>query len=153
MKDKQVNEDTERGKGGFGSTGKCGAVMGMFEKVLADMRERASVARASAKNNPDGTVHHEAVADMLEHLAARAEEAHKREIAAKDAEIDKLKFDNLHLKSVQRQAGEVIIEQTNKVEARDEEIAKLRSLVKELADGLSRVMKVSNPWDGKGSKK
>lgn len=54
--------------------------MGMFEQVLADMRERAAEARASAKNNPDGTVHHEAVADMLEHLAARAEEAHKAEV-------------------------------------------------------------------------
>lgn len=54
--------------------------MGMFENVLADMRERAAVARDAAKHNPDGTVHHEAVADMLEHLAARAEEAHKAEV-------------------------------------------------------------------------
>ena len=54
--------------------------MGMFGQVLADMRERAAVARDAAKNNPDGTVHHEAVADMLEHLAARAEEAHKSEV-------------------------------------------------------------------------
>ena len=86
--------------------------MVMFEQVLADMRERAAVARDAAKHNPDGTVHHEAVADMLEHLAARAEEAHQREIEAKDrqlesasadaeaadAEIDKLKFDNMRLK-------------------------------------------------------
>ena len=35
--------------------------MGMFEQVLADMRERAAVARDAAKHNPDGTVHHEAV--------------------------------------------------------------------------------------------
>ena len=55
--------------------------MGMFEQVLADMRERAAVAHDAAKNDPDGTVHHEAVANMLEYLAARAEEAHKREIA------------------------------------------------------------------------
>ena len=33
----------------------------MFEQVLADMRERAAVARDAAKHNPDGTVHHEAV--------------------------------------------------------------------------------------------
>lgn len=46
------------------------------------------------------------------------------------AENEKLKFDNLHLKSVQRQAGEVIIEQTNKVEANDAEIAELRGALK-----------------------
>ena len=56
--------------------------MGMFEQVLADMRERAAVARDAAKHNPDGTVHHEAVADMLEHLAARAEVEHKAEVDA-----------------------------------------------------------------------
>ena len=39
--------------------------MGMFGQVLADMRERAAVARDAAKHNPDGTVHHEAVADRL----------------------------------------------------------------------------------------
>ena len=114
--------------------------MGLFEQVLADMRERAAVARDAAKHNPDGTVHHEAVADMLEHLAARAEEAHKSEIEAKDrrleaasadaeaadADIDKLKFDNMRLKSEQRTATECIIEQTNKVEEKDAEIEDLK---------------------------
>ena len=57
-------------------------------------------------------------------------------VAAKDAEIERLKFDNLHLKSCQRTSGEVIIEQTNKVEAKDAEIEKLLSLVGELADAL-----------------
>lgn len=37
----------------------------MFENVLADMRKRAAVARESAKNNPDGTVHHEAEAAKM----------------------------------------------------------------------------------------
>ena len=41
--------------------------------------------------------------------------AHNREMEAKDAEIDKLKFDNMRLKSEQRTAAECIIEQTNKV--------------------------------------
>ena len=58
-------------------------------------------------------------------------------IAEKDAEIEKLKFDNLHLKSCQRQSGEVIIEQTNKVEVKDAEIEKLRALVKGLLDASS----------------
>lgn len=58
-------------------------------------------------------------------------------IAGKDAEIEKLKFDNMRLKSEQRTAGEVIIEQTNKVEARDAEIARLRELVGEMADELT----------------
>ena len=72
--------------------------------------------------------------------AADVVECHQREIEAKDrqleaasadaeaadAEIDKLKFDNLHLKSVQRQAEEVIIEQTNKVAAKDAEIENLK---------------------------
>ena len=89
-------------------------------------------------------------------------------IAARDAEIEKLKFDNLHLKSCQRQSGEVIIEQTNKVEAKDaeiedlkkenaslrvivsgatvadgnlrEEIERLREIVKELADELETMI-------------
>lgn len=114
--------------------------MGMFDQVLADMRERAAVARDAAKNNPDGTVHHEAVADMLEYLAARAEVEHKREIEAKDrqleaasadaeaadAEIDKLKFDNMRLKSEQRTAAECIISQTNKVIAKNAEIEELK---------------------------
>lgn len=53
--------------------------------------------------------------------------AQMKELAA---ECEKLRFDNLHLKSVQRQAGEVIIEQTNKVEAKDAEIAELRGALK-----------------------
>ena len=61
--------------------------MVMFEQVLADMRERAAVARDAAKNDPDGTVHHEAVAAMLEYLAARAEVAHQREIAELNRKI------------------------------------------------------------------
>ena len=62
--------------------------------------------------------------------------AHKRELAAKDEEIEKFKFDNMVLKSEQRAVGEVIIEQTNKVEAKDSEIMNLRAIVKELADAL-----------------
>lgn len=73
-------------------------------------------------------------------LADRILSAHNREMAAKDAEIEKLKFDNLHLKSCQRQSGEVIIEQTNKVEAKDEEIERLREIVKELADELETMI-------------
>ena len=114
--------------------------------------------------------------------AADVVECHQREIEAKDrqleaasadaeaadAEIDKLKFDNMRLKSEQRQAGEVIIEQTNKVEAKDaeiedlkkenarlrvivsgatvadgnlrEEIERLREIVKELADELETMI-------------
>ena len=64
-------------------------------------------------------------------------EAASADAEASDAEIDKLKFDNLHLKSCQCQSGEVIIELTNKVAAKDEEIAKLRSLVKELIEASS----------------
>ena len=82
--------------------------------------------------------------------AADVVECHQREIEAKDrrleaasadaeaadAEIDKLKFDNMRLKSEQRTAAECIIEQTNKVEAKDAEIEKLRALIGELADAL-----------------
>ena len=103
--------------------------MGMFKQVLADMRERAAVARDAAKNNPDGTVHHEAVANMLEYLAARAEEAHKREIAGMKGERkgilkanESLSADNTRLR--------------DEMAAKDAEIAKIRSLVKELADAL-----------------
>ena len=78
--------------------------------------------------------------------AADVVECHQREIEAKDrqleaasadaeaadAEIDKLKFDNMRLKSEQRTSVEVIIEQTNKVEAKDAEIVRLRSLVEGL---------------------
>lgn len=63
----------------------------------------------------------------------RIEAAHKREIAAKDAEIEKLTFEIMKLKSEQRTAGEVIIEQTNKVEAKDAEIAELREYLKDAA--------------------
>lgn len=58
------------------------------------------------------------------------------EVKRLTAEIEKLKFDNMHLKSGQRTAGEVIIEQTNKVEAKDAETEKLRALVGELADAV-----------------
>lgn len=57
-------------------------------------------------------------------------------IAEKYAEIERLKFEIMQLKSVQRTSGEVIIEQTNKVEAKDAEIEKLRALVGELTDAL-----------------
>ena len=105
--------------------------------------------------------------DVVEY-ADRILTAHNREMAAKYAEIDKLRFNNLRLTSVQRQAGEVIIEQTNKVEARDaeiedlkkenarlrvivsgatvadgnlrEEIERLREIVKELADELETMI-------------
>lgn len=50
--------------------------------------------------------------------------AQMKEIAA---ECEKLNFDNMHLKSEQRTAGEVIIEQTNKVEAKDAEIENLKN--------------------------
>ena len=95
-------------------------------------------------------------------------EAASADAEAADAEIDKLKFDNLHLKSAQRQAEEVIIEQTNKIAAKDaeienlkkenaqlrvincgsyyadgnlrEEIERLREIVKELADELETMI-------------
>ena len=107
--------------------------MGMFEQVLADMRERAAVARDAAKHNPDGTVHHEAVADMLEHLAARAEEAHKREIEAKDAEIEDLKKENASLRVIV--SGATVADGNLR-----EEIERLREIVKELADELETMI-------------
>ena len=121
--------------------------MGMFEKVLADMKERAAVARDAAKHNPDGTVHHEAVADMLEYLAARAEEAHKREIEAKDrqlesasadaeaadAEIDELKKENARLRVIV--SGATVSDGNLR-----EEIGRLREIVKELADELETMI-------------
>ena len=121
--------------------------MGMFEQVLADMRERAAVARDAAKNDPDGTVHHEAVADMLEHLAARAEEAHKSEIEAKDrqleaasadaeaadAEIENLKKENASLRVIV--SGATVADGNLR-----EEIERLREIVKELADELETMI-------------
>ena len=74
--------------------------------------------------------------EMAEKMCDRMNAEVDKFVAAKDAEIERLKFDNLHLKSCQRTSGEVIIEQTNKVEAKDAEIAKLRALVGELADAL-----------------
>ena len=64
--------------------------------------------------------------EMAEKMCDRMNAEVEKLIAAKDAEIEKLKFDNLHLKSCQRQSGEVIIEQTNKVEEKDAEIEKLK---------------------------
>lgn len=64
-------------------------------------------------------------------LVREINDANKREIAAKDEEIEKLKFEIMHLKSVQRTSGEVIIEQTNKVEAKDAEIAELNKKIYE----------------------
>ena len=132
--------------------------MVMFEQVLADMRERAAVARDAAKNNPDGTVHHEAVADMLEYLAARAEEAHNREIdaiaaqktaeaheafvknaeladaiAVKDAEIEDLKKENARLRVIN--CGSYYADCNLR-----EEIERLRGIVKELADELETMI-------------
>ena len=74
--------------------------------------------------------------EMAEKMCDRMNAEVDKFVAAKDAEIERLKFDNLHLKSCQRTSGEVIIEQTNKVEAKDAEIEKLLSLVGELADAL-----------------
>ena len=53
------------------------------------------------------------------------------EIAAKNEEIEKLKFEIMTLKSERRAAGEVIKEKTNKVEAKDAEIASLKSKIDE----------------------
>lgn len=58
----------------------------------------------------------EPIGVAMPRLAERILAAHKRELAAKDAEIEKLKFDNMRLKSEQCTAGAFIIEQTNKVE-------------------------------------
>lgn len=78
-------------------------------------------------------------------LVREINDAHRREIAEKDAEIEKLKFDIMHLKSVQRTSGEVIIEQTNKVEAKDAKIAELERRLK-VAEGDP-----CNARDGEGS--
>lgn len=47
-------------------------------------------------------------------------------VAAKDAEIERLKFDNMRLKSEQRTAAECIISQTNKVIEKNAEIEELK---------------------------
>lgn len=58
------------------------------------------------------------------------------ETAEKDAEIAKLTADNMRMESLLNKAGETVVGLMNKMSAQDEEIKKLRTLVKELADAL-----------------
>lgn len=78
-------------------------------------------------NNDNSTG--EPIGVAMPSLADRIHAAHKRELAAKDPEIEKLKFEIMTLKSEQRTAGEVIAEQTNKVMAKDAEIARLTNII------------------------
>ena len=106
--------------------------------------------------------------EMAENMCDRMNAEVEKFIADKDAEIEKLKFDNMRLKSEQRTAAECIIKQTNKVIAKNaeieelkkenarlrvivsgatvadgnlrDEIGRLREIVKELADELETMI-------------
>ena len=57
------------------------------------------------------------------------------ETAENDAEIAKLTADNMRMKSLLNKAGETVVGLMNKMSAQDEEIKKLRALVKEMKEG------------------
>ena len=135
------------------------------EQIYEDVKGRVAFARSLGRIS---LTRSSAVADVLEYINEHYLAAHKREIddfqrrydenvrkfneanlervklrdevAAKDAEIEKLKFEIMTLKSEQRAAGEVIVEQTNRVEAKDAEIVSLRAIVKEQANKLAAIL-------------